>query len=265
MSYHIKTKPRKNIPFSHALKIITIFLVLVFLIGKLFPSIFFKALEPIAKPIWDIRNSIGDSLLKKFSFITSKTTLIDENNKLKESLLSANIELENLDSVLRENEILKREFASTSSKFIPARVVTRPNQSAYDMFIVDMGENKTSVGKRVYGLGGVLLGEISEVFGHTAKVRLYSNPGLQTQVEIAKSNTPLLLTGRGSGNFSVVVPKDVSIAHGDLVIAPSFDSQIIARVGSIEETEADSFKTVLLSYPLNIFELNWVQISNEFR
>ena len=264
MNYQLKTKPRKNASFTMALKVVVVFCVATFFISRLFPHFLFTILEPVSKPLWAIRESVSNAAKSKFSFLYSKSSLIAENEKLKQDLLLANLEASKSEYLQKENEVLKGISSSTpNGRTIPARILTRFFETPYDLFYVETGGEVVAKGDKVLGVGGVILGEVLDVYGKIAKVRMYSDPGFTIDAEIAKSSVPLKLVGSGGGNFTVVVPKDLTVNPNDTVIIPAFHSHVIALVNHISETEADSFKTLYLSYPLNIFELSWVQIIHE--
>jgi len=231
------------------------------LLTQFFPGVLFSILSPIAKPFWGIRELTASTLSKQSLFLKTKKTLIDENINLQQQLLEANIKTIRYDLVYSENQVLRGIFGTTSEKRILGKIIARPFESPYDIIILDTGENVTKVGDRVLGPNSTALGEIIEISGNIAKVSLYSNPNNESHTEILRTGAALDLVGRGGGNFSVTVPRDFNVVLGDIVTIPAFRSNIVARVGSIDETDADSFKKVLLSSPVNIFELSWVSIS----
>lgn len=258
-----RNKPNKNVPFRRALKITTSFCLIAIFLTQLFPGVFFSIFSPIAKPFWSIRELTTSTFSLQFNFLKAKKILIEENDNLKQQLLEANIRAIRYDLVYSENQVLRGIFGTTSENRILGKIIARPFESPYDIIILDTGNNETKVGDKVLGPDSTALGEIIETSLNIAKVSLYSNPDKESHVEILRTGATLNLVGRGGGNFSVIVPKDFDIALGDIVTIPAFRSNIVARVGSIEETDADSFKKVLLSSPVNIFELSWVLISQQ--
>ena len=118
-------------------------------------------------------------------------------------------------------------------------------------------------GQRVFSSGGFVIGNVSEVFGKTSKVILFSSPGTITDASLERSGIALSLKGKGAGNFSVLVPKQEEVAEGDLVVLPGLSSKPMALVYGIDTSETDSFKELLLSLPVNIFELKWVEVEYE--
>ncbi len=259
MSYQLKSKPRKNIAFGRAWKVTLVFCLLIFLISRISPTFFFRVIEPVARPLWSVREGLSQVLKYRFSFFISKKALFDENTRLKEELLQANLARQTMDIAFSASEIIKE--INKEKNLIPARVISRPHLSPYDTLVVDTDGRTVSDGAKVFSSGNIFLGVVGEVFGKTAKVKLFSNAGVETHAEVAHSAVPLTLIGRGGGNFSALVPKDFPVQIGDMTVVPSYTTEIIAWVVSIEETEADSFKTLYLSYPVNIFEIPWVGIS----
>jgi len=258
MNYQLKSKPKKNVAFGRAWKITLVFCFLVFIFSRISPTLFYKIIEPVSRPLMSIREAFSEGFENRFSFILSKKNIIDENNTLKEKLAEASLSLLNMQVLESENQFLKgiRE----EGNLMLARIISRPNISPYDTLIVDTGGKQITVGARVFG-NKVLLGEVVEVYGYTAKVALFSGSGVETNVEVVPSGITLVLFGQGGGNFRATVPKDFPVETGNVTIVPSYTSSIIAKVVSVDETEADSFKTLYLSYPVNIFEIPWVGIS----
>jgi hypothetical protein len=81
-----------------------------------------------------------------------------------------------------------------------------------------------------------------------------------TEGILQNSNTVILLTGRGGGNFISMLPQDFEIAVGDVVVAPGKEGYSIARVATIRSDPADSFKGVLLVSVTNIQEARFVDV-----
>ena len=67
--------------------------------------------------------------------------------------------------------------------------------------------------------------------------------------------------GRGGGNFIAKLPKDISVSVGDLVTFPGLSPKFFGTVGSIEQTVAGSFQSILFTLPINVNSLEWVEIA----
>jgi len=189
-------------------------------------------------------------------------------------------------------EILGRKGEKTN--MILASFLSKPNQSLYDTFIIDVGaKDGILVGQRVFALGNVPIGRVVEVNPNTAKVILYSNPGEKTEVVISSkqilptsgsdgSTTPsasntttseggpaspsqggdafMQVTGRGGGNFEMVLPRDFVLEKGAEAVLPGITPLVLGTVQTIISDPRDSFQKALLLSPVNIFEIKFVEV-----
>src|SRR5437016_3002805 len=98
-----------------------------------------------------------------------------------------------------------------------AFVLIGPPHSPYDTLVLDQGSLEgVAVGQAVL-FQNVALGEISEVFSHTSKAKLFSTAGTDMEVVIGPNHVHVEASGRGGGNFIARLPKSVSIQKGDTV------------------------------------------------
>ncbi|HEY4490059.1 MAG TPA: rod shape-determining protein MreC [Candidatus Paceibacterota bacterium] len=229
-------RPRNT--FKLPIAITAVFLIFVFAVNTLFPSFFFSFFGATAKPFWNFRNFF---LNGPFLFLKNKGELIKENNDLKRKLLQLN---------------LGKEFVDNKASNV-AEVISRPPQSPYDILVIEAQSDHLGEGQIVFSPEGIVLGNIIEVSGNIAKVSLFSSGGRETAAH-TQNLGELVLEGRGGGNFFTKVPKDYLVNIGDDFYLPSYKDKILATVISIEENDQDSFKKIYLSYPLNMFEMEWV-------
>ena len=74
------------------------------------------------------------------------------------------------------------------------------------------------------------------------------------------SNASVELTGRGGGNFEMIIPLELSAEKGTVVYLPGSSSTILATIDEVISKPSDPFKKVILSSPVNIQNLKWVQV-----
>lgn len=142
-----------------------------------------------------------------------------------------------------------------------ALVTTRPPQTLYDTFIVDLGERDgVRIGDRVYVHDRILFGTVVNVSATTAQVHAFSSPGQTIPVYHGVSKTALTLEGRGNGNFRVDVPQEVDIVEGDVLLAEDRAQHVVAVVEHIVIDERDPFKHVYVRVPANMNGIHVVQI-----
>src|SRR3989339_757666 len=96
---------------------------------------------------------------------------------------------------------------------------------------------------------GPILGVVSEVFSKSAKVKLFSASGEETNAVLERNSVPVTLVGGGGGNFKLTLPRDIAIEKGDRILSPDITSRPLATVGEISVRPTDSFKEVLAKSP----------------
>lgn len=240
MSYEHKSNVNVR-NFSIPTKFFIFVIIFLLLLCIIFPRFVSGLFIKIAGPFWGIEKDIKTEKIRVS--IDLQNTTIQE------------LEKENL--VLKE--IMDRN--ASSSPMILSYIVKKPPFTAYDSYIIDIGNNhNVKNGNKVYANCNVLLGEIVEINGVFAKVKLYSSYGEKFDVLIGKNDIEATATGRGGGAFEVVLPKDSRVQLGDSVLAPDLNVSVFGIVKNISIDPARSFSTILFSQPLNIYELKWVQV-----
>ena len=106
----------------------------------------------------------------------------------------------------------------------------------------------------------VYLGEVSEVDPHSSKVTLYSTPGRKLSVVLGASSISAEAVGIGGGNFNIFLPREVEVKEGDIIVIPSITTNVFGIVEKVNFQDKDSFQTVLFKSPVNISELNFVDV-----
>lgn len=260
MSYHLKVKKRPNKKILAGTILGVVVALFVIATRIFFPSALFKAVEPVAVFLWNIKENISKTNL--VANFRSKNMLETENKELRK-------EINELKSVRMENIVLSQENKEIKEAWgrkvyentILARVLVKPGESPYDTIIVDAGSNKgIKEGMRVFAPGGTLLGFVESYANRSSVIRLLSDPSMKIDTTLSRSGITLSLQGKGAGNFEVLLPKTTEIAVGDVVVEPGLSSRPIAQVEAIDVTEADSFQKLYLGIPTNIFELTWVEV-----
>lgn len=214
-------------------------------------------------PLWFLKNSLSSFIVENAKLLNSKTSLIRENDLLKEQLISKNKEQVLFELLRKENEDLKNILNrnKANQKLVLASVLVKPFLSPYDTLIIDIGDQDgIKAGDQVLVEGYIFIGYIKEVYHDTSKVVLYSSPGEKVKVLIGESNITKEAIGLGGGNFSVEIPREIDIKEGDSIVIPSISTNIFGTVEKIDFKESDSFQTILFKNPVNISELKWVEV-----
>lgn len=248
--------------------------IIHFFMPHFFPGIF----TTIARPFWRMEFSFQSGSIR------SPSALLEENEALKRTIMENEVRLQSVTALEAENAELKSVLgrnvpspasASTtasstvvvSASAIPdgytlSAILKRPPATAYDEFIIDVGnDHNLSVSKKVYAPGNVLIGHVSQVLDDTATVILYSSPGEKYEVLVGVERAPATATGRGGGQYKTELPRDVTVKEGDFVINPSLNDRPFGIVTAVLADPAEPFQTVLFAPPVNIYELRWVLIA----
>ena len=253
--------PRNKAKSSHWKK--ALILALLFGLGALLFSFFGGFIVSAISPIWRAENAVSRALSRSFEYWHSKQVLIDENVSLRNKVTALALERDALALSLSEghslSELLGRKHQEGE---VIASVLTRPPQSPYDLFIIDAGTKEgLATGSRVSLPGGAVVGIVSDIFPSSAKVKLFTTPGEKTEAVLERGNIPVILVGRGSGNFRVTVPRETVVVVGDRIVSADVHYSLLGVVEDVEVTATDSFKEILARSPANIFAVRLVSAS----
>ena len=220
----------------------------------------------VGRPIWEAEKSVNSIFYNMNYLLRTKASISNENHNLIEE--NSNIRLSMIDyQILKnENNELKELLGRFPIKnnFILGNILTKPNHSPYDTIIIDIGDNmEIKEGDFVYANGNIPIGNIGKVYDKTSLVTLYTNPGQKTEGFIEGTNALVLLTGRGGGNFEMIVPIDLSAEKGTIIFLPGNSFEVLALVNEVISEPSDPFKKVILSSPVNVQNLKWVQIKKD--
>ena len=218
-----------------------------------------------ARPLWSLRTSFKEKIHSYRAYFVSKKELqkeVDllriENSKFKLGVVDRNA-LDDENTKLKE--ILNRKKNISTLLGV---VIARPGQSLYDTLIVDVGrDHNVSVGAKVFVEGETLVGYVEEVYDKTAKVVLYSAPGQVVEALSSPGDVPLSMQGRGGGNFEIELPRDVELLIGSSVVFPDIHPYVLGTIGDVTFDPRDPFQTVLVSLPINIQHIKFVEIQLE--
>lgn len=252
--------PKNN---SQRLKWRIILVLAIFTLCAVFFSFFGGSLIQLASPVWRADTALHRGLRNAHLSLRSKDSLLLENEMLKERLAAADELVLSLRAIAVSRDELLMTYGRSAQAGTPAGVLVRPPKTPYDILIVDAGENAgAALGDRVSLPGGSLIGSVTDIFSRTARVKLFSTSGEKTPATLERGSVPVELLGRGGGNFTFTVPRDVSVQAGDRVISAQLATSLLAVVGEVEVTATDAFKTVYAISPANPASIRYVVIEN---
>ncbi len=259
---------RRNNPVTQRARsrkiIVVATVVVLFFVHIFFPHMYGSILMPVVGVFWKVGDFVGDTVSQYVELVRSKKSLIAENERLTSEARSFDASLLMLETLRRENETLRLLLGRKDAlRMTVATVLSRPPFSPYDSLIVDAGKaHNISIGDRVYAPSGTAIGDISEVYGHTSKVVLFSSPGRILPIAIGEGAIQVEAEGRGGGNFKAVLPADIGIEPGDPVRLIESRANVLGVVEEINVDSTGSLQTILFKMPISLAELSYVEVAS---
>jgi len=194
----------------------------------------------------------------------------DSVSLLQAELASTTAELADRDALYQETLELKKLLGRPESETeVLAAVLLRPPGVPYDTLVVDAGQMQgIAVGELVFAGGTTAIGDVTEVYGTTARVTLFSAPGRTYDAEVTASSSlgtmlPLALNGQGAGSLMGQVPAGSGISAGDIITIPGIGNDYLGHVSHVDAPAGSSFETIYVSLPVDLFSLKYVEIQTQ--
>jgi cell shape-determining protein MreC len=261
MNYLLDKKIKKRKIYKITLGILALFLILYFHVS-IFDGLS-SSFSVIFRPVLVLGRNIIGEISNVSAIFHDRRSLMLENQDLESQITESQADRANYASVLDENiqmkEILGRKVPN--DQLILAGILNKPNQSLYDTLLIDAGTAEgVVIGQRVFALGNVPIGYISEADMDSSKVILYSNPGEKTEAVISSQNVFMQTVGRGGGNFEMILPRDFVLTVGTEIDLPGVTPYILGTVQSILSDPRDAFQKALIASPINIQQQKFVEV-----
>ena len=240
----------------------TLIVILIFVIGSVFFSISKGVFIGIMNPFWQGETNVSKSFWNFTNYFKTKNALIEENNALKNKVLSDSYLIAEINaSVSTSNSLMNTFPKNQPTQSILAGVLVRPPETPYDVLLIDKGQSQSIKNGDTATLPeGSKIGTIIETFFKSSKIKLYSASGEKTSAILERNEVPIVLIGRGGENFIFNLPREMKVEVGDRVIDSSTLGSLLGVVGDIEVTSTDSFKKVLVKSIAHINSLRFVHI-----
>ncbi len=240
MNYELKSSIKRN-SISMPFKVVMIVLIVLIILHFLLPNLITNILMTFIKPLWSFNKDTTVSVVM---------LLPETQNALIAELKKENLELK---------KILNRR---DSDNLVLSYVLKKPPFTAYDSYIIDVGDKDgISIGDKVYASGNILIGTVAEVNMNSSKVNLFSSYGNKFDILIGNNDIEAQAIGNGGGSFTTIIPRDLKVSEGDIILIPDITNSVFGTVGKIIIDPARAFSTVFFSQPINIYEQKWVLVS----
>ena len=219
------------------------------------------------QPFQKITQGFSNQVNYYFDAVSSIGALKEDKLKLKqenEKLLAENVKLK---EVQRENDFLRKQLEIPSAgkmNLILADVIGREPESFGGCVAIAAGKKQGVKEKQaVITAGGILVGRITEVFGDSSKAALLTDS--QSSINAVSLQTRTAGVAKGKYGVSVsmeMVSQDEKIAIGETVITSCGGEipkgLIIGKVKSVEESDSEIFKKIILEPPVDFRKIERV-------
>ncbi len=264
-------RPIKSVFRPRRLRTIVGLIIVIFFLLGLSQTNFRHSLTglgvKILKPFWVIGSGLDNSLSGLVGSFSSKIKLTEENTQLKTIINQQATSLLKQSIIEEENATLKQIFnrQNAPTPLTVGRLLSQGLQFPFNTALVDTGWGNVTAplapGLLVVAEGTVVLGELIEVYEQGAKWRFYSAPDDRLTASLGENKVSIELVGRGGGNFTASLPRDLIVAVGDRVTLTIAQHEfLLATVSDIKRTAGDSFQEIFLRIPINLAQLTWVEI-----
>ena len=234
------------------LAVILIGAVLVFLV-LLISGQAAKSLAFIQRPLV----AAGTWLQETSDFLRTRSSLLSENQDLKNKLEALTLFQTELESLRDENNSLKLQLGYLHEHEIVsvlAAITTRSITPNANTVSIDKGaDDGIDVGDPVIVDEGILLGKVISTTSKTSTIRLLSDRSSNTAATILNTERTLGLV-EGSSGFLLdfrFIPQETELDTNDIVITSGLEEQVpyglvIGIVNSITSSDTDPFKSAVI-------------------
>lgn len=236
---------------------IRIFVVVILLIICIIASRFIFSSMSAAKSV------ASDLVHQTISLATPKSILIARQEALQAENQTLTQQLAGVQLTEDENTSLREilNYPKLTHTVVTARVISKPSQNIYDRITIDRGSaDGIIVGDRVIAGENSFIATIDSVTEKTAQGTLVSGSFFTGDAIITRLGITVPVTGKGSGNFELHVPRDLDVRDGDVMTLPGSPDFIFGVIKSVQFDERDPYQTVLARTPVNVQELKFVRV-----
>ena len=204
-----------------------------------------------------------------FSFILHIKDMREQNNDLTQKLQSMEVDQSKIAELQYENMELKKElgYAKTNPEFklLSTKIVGREPTTFLDYVIVDKGRNDNIKPGMPVISGGVLIGQVREVFEDQSRITLITSKDSLVMAMLQSSRSKGILKGGISGLILENITQDVVYEKGEYVVTSGLDGELppgilIGRTGPLENSSSDLYKNISVDPVADLSRLELVFI-----
>ncbi|MCW9047918.1 MAG: rod shape-determining protein MreC [Gammaproteobacteria bacterium] len=187
--------------------------------------------------------------------LSSRQQLLDDNRKLQEQQLRAQVSLQKLSVLENENDRLRKMLSAqpkVGELVLVAEILAIDLDPYKQQVILNKGRNKeVYIGQPIIDAWGVM-GQVVHLGLFSSTALLISDPSHAIPVQVSRSG--LRSTAFGTGNSQLLelryIPHNADLEIGDVITTSGLGGRFppnypVGRITSIERAAGESFATVL--------------------
>jgi len=212
-------------------------------------------------------SSFGMSVRQQFSFFARISHLKSENERLADLLNQFQVDSSKISELENENKLLKQELGfmqeDQQAVLVPAKIIQRDPVSFLDYFVIDKGSSDGIIVNMAVISHSVLVGQVSDVYEHSAKVILVTSKDSIIQAMLQDSRAKGILKGGISGLFLENIVSDAEYKDGENIITSGLGGEmkqgiLIGRVDKANSSGTGIFKTISVEPLVDLTKLEIV-------
>lgn len=211
-------------------------------------------LSTLAEPVWWVASSPGRLVDGAREMFATRSSLQEENARLRRDLQVSNARLHRLSAVAEENLRLRELLGGTRGYRLSARlagIVDVDLDPTRQRIVLDAGTDQgVEVGQAMIDAGGVL-GQVIEVSAGHATALLLTDPEHAVPVQVARSGLRTIAFGTGRTDVLRLpnIPQSADIRVGDRLVTSGIGGRFPAGfpVGVVERLQPDDTRLFVVA------------------
>ncbi len=184
--------------------------------------------ETYLHPLSLMANAPMELFGKADYYLKSQQQLLDENKALRNKLLKANVDVQSVHVLQRENDQL-RNLSKLASRHQQKQILAEilhatSNQSVREIVINRGTAHHVELGAAIIDANGVV-GQVTRLYPQTSLVTLITNPAMEIPVMVARNGLRAIAFGKGHSNLLEIpfLPANIDIKVGDQLVTSGID------------------------------------------
>lgn len=161
-------------------------------------------------------------------YFKSHQELLDENKRLRNTLLKAKVTAQSVQALQRENNQL-RDLSLLSERLQQTQMLAEilhatSNQTIREVVINRGTAHHVELGAAIIDANGVV-GQVTRLYPQTSLVTLITNPAMEIPVMVARNGLRAIAFGKGRSNLLEIpfLPANIDIKVGDTLVTSGID------------------------------------------